>query len=122
MNKRDNNHLVLNFYPYYEELLRKNKKNATIRLVDDANYRKGEVASITIGWVEDFCTELFKAKIISTKTKKIGDLSKRDLEGESPDCKSPDVIPYILGCIYKKVLTSSDKVRVIKFQRISEKK
>lgn len=113
----------LNFFPYYKNLLVGGKKDTTIRLARPKNsFTEGEIVSITIGWLENNCNVLFKAKIISIKTKKIENLSEKDLEGESPDCKSPDALLYTLSCIYRKVLSLSDKVRVIKFERVFEKR
>ena len=113
---------ILNFFPYYKNLLLKGKKNTTIRLPNcNHSFTKGEIVSITTGWSEDSCIELFKAKIISIETRKINELNEEDLEGESPDCKSIDAIPYVIGCIYRKVLASSDEIKVIKFKKYKGK-
>lgn len=114
---------ILNFFPYYKDLLLKGKKNTTIRLVGSNNaFSEGDFVTVTVGWLNDSFNELFKAKILSVKTEKIENLRKEDLEDESPDCRSSDGVLYTLSCIYKTVLSPSDKVKVIKFMRIVEKK
>lgn len=108
----------LNFFPYYKNLLLEGKKYATIRLPENVSFLKGEIISVTIGWSKEDYFELFKARISSIYTKKIKDLNKKDLAGESPDCISPEAIQYVVSCIYKKIISPNNKVTIIKFEKI----
>ena len=108
----------INFFPYYENLLLKEKKTTTIRLSEKTSYLNGEIISVTIGWSKKNNSELYKAKITSSEIKKLKDLNKKDLIGESPDCKSTESIQYVLSCIYKKIISPNDKVSIIKFKKI----
>lgn len=109
---------IINFFPYYIDLLLKGKKNTTIRLYEKKHISVGDVVSITSGWADTDLIELYKAKIISIKIKKVKDLNEKELQGESPDCKSPEAVQYVLGCIYKKVILPDDKIMLIKFKKV----
>lgn len=111
-------HNSINFFPYYKDLLLKGKKNTTIRLHEKKHISEGDVVSITSGWSDKNLIELFKAEIISIDIKKVKDLDEKELQGESPDCKSPEAVQYVLGCIYKKVISSDDKIMLIKFKKV----
>jgi hypothetical protein len=110
----------LNFYPYYEQLLRRKEKYATVRLGDRRSaYHVGDVVTITIGWNEkneSDITPVCKAQIIDVIYKPVKDIREDDLEGESPDCYSKESLPYVLSAIYRKVVTENDFVTIIRWK------
>jgi hypothetical protein len=75
---------------------------------------------LTVGWPEEkHFEELHTATIESVQKKRLAELTENDLAGESPDCLAVDAVPYVLGAIYRKVLTVDDAVVVIKFRHSS---
>jgi hypothetical protein len=106
---------ALNFYPYYEQLLKRREKHATIRPGDRrSEYHVGDIITITVGWgKENEPKEIGKAQITNVQYKTMRNIAENDLEGESPDCSSKEAIPYVLSAIYQRVLTESDFVTII---------
>ena len=75
---------------------------------------------LTTGWPDEKrFEELHPATIESVQEKKIAELTENDLVGESLDCLAVIAVPYVLGAIYRKVLTPDDSVVVIKFRHSS---
>lgn len=113
----------LNFYPYYEQLLRKKEKYATIRVGNKlALYHVGDFITITVGWDEKDkknIKSISRAKIIAVDCKPIKDITKKDLEGESPDCSSKKSVPYVLSSIYRRVITNDDLVTIIRWKYLN---
>jgi len=114
---------TLNFYPYYEQLLKRKEKSTTIRLGDKrSEYRVGDIVTITIGWNEKSqhdVTEICKAQIISVLYKTIKNITENDLKGESPDCFSKESLPYVLSAIYRRAVTENDFVTIIHWKYLS---
>lgn len=111
---------TLNFFPYYEDLLINKKKFTTLRLGDKRNlYRNNDIVSITMGWCNDSNKKVIgKVCITDIYCKQIKELTKEDLEGESPDCIEPLAVKYVLSAIYKKVVTDHNIVTIIKWEYI----
>ena len=107
----------LNFFPSYEHLLGSRKKTTTIRL-GTAEYAPGEIVNLTVGWSEPGGRIIHKAEILKVYSKALRELVVGDLEGESPDCLSPEAVPFVIGCIYRKVLSGTDLVTIVKFKHI----
>ena len=108
----------LNLYPFYEKLLREKKKHVSIRLGDQrSKYHVGEEVDLTLGWGEDG-DERFIGKVMITNVdfKRIKDIVKSDIEGESPDCSSKKPIPYVLSAIYRKIVSEQDYVTIIRWK------
>jgi hypothetical protein len=107
----------LNFYPYYKGLLRDRLKTTTIRVPGRVRFERGEEVILTVGWPEkgDY-EQLHTATIEETYDRVLSQLSVEDLRGESPDCLTPEAVPYVLGAIYRKTLAPADLVTVIKFK------
>jgi hypothetical protein len=105
----------LNFYPYYEDILRSGEKTTTFRLTNGARFNEGDEVMISIGWNEKEAIDLHKARIEKLYFRHISELTDYDFEGESIDCKSPEATRLVLGCIYKTVLSLDDDICVIKF-------
>ncbi len=107
----------LNFYPYYKGLLRDRAKTTTIRVPGRVRFETGEEVMLTVGWPEkgDF-EQLHTATIEATYDRTLSQLSREDLRGESPDCLVPAAVPYVLGAIYRTILSPEDLVTVIKFK------
>ncbi len=111
--------VVLNFYPYYEELLITRQKFTTIRLGDRLDrFKLGQEVSITLGWSEEQAIPVSKAVITSVKLKKIKEVADDDLVGESPDCKTRQAIKYVLSAIYRKIATDDDYVTIISWKYV----
>ncbi len=111
----------LNFYPFYEEYLRSQKKTTTFRLSSFIPFEVGEEVMISIGWTEEEAIDLHPARIRMSYRRRICDLEKKDFEGESPDCKSPEPTRLVLSCIYRTVLKENDEIWVIKFDYMLKK-
>jgi len=109
----------LNFYPYYEHLLREKRKTRTVRLGDQTSkYRKGTVVGLTCGWTATHAVVLGNIRIVDVFCVPIRSLKDTDLEGESPDCLSVAAVPYVLSAIYRKIVTDSDHVTVIRWDYV----
>jgi hypothetical protein len=107
----------LNFYPYYRDLLERERKTTTLRLPSSLKFSAGEEVLLTVGWPESGSPEVLHSALVeSTYQKRIRDLNPHDLEGESPDCTSRDAVKYVLGAIYRRVLSDDDFVDVVKFR------
>ena len=109
---------ILNFYPYYDNLLREKSKWTTIRLGDQrSKFSVGQIAMLTIGWVENEANaKLGQVEITSVDYKRIEDLTEEDIHGESPDCTKKDSIAFVISAVYKKVVTNKDYVTIIKWK------
>lgn len=108
----------LNFFPYYENLLRSRKKKTTFRLSDYSSFSTGEVVMLSVGWDEINVVDLHTALIKEIYTRRICDLKEKDFEGESQDCKSPEATKLVLSSIYRTVLTDESEIWVIKFNHV----
>ena len=104
----------LNFYPFYEYLLRSRQKTTTFR-VNEPLLKKGDTAVLTVGWDESNALALGEIRISDVYKKRIADLDESDFEGESQDCKSREATKLVLSAIYRKVVTDADEVWVVRF-------
>lgn len=109
----------LNFFPYYEPLLRGREKTTTFRVGGPLPFIVGERVMLTVGWGEQDGLELHPARIINAYRRKISELSRQDFEGESPDCRDPEATRLVLGAIYRTVLRNDDEIWVVKFRHES---
>jgi hypothetical protein len=109
---------TLNLYPYYEKLVREKKKYATIRLGDQrSKYRIGQRVNLTLGWENNNEKRLIdRVEITSVHFKRIKNIVKSDLKGESPDCLNKCAIQYVLSAIYRKIVSEEDYVTIIKWK------
>jgi hypothetical protein len=105
----------LNFFPFYESLLRSCEKTTTFRLTRPP-FEKGDDVIITVGWEEATATELHLGLIRDVYARRICDLNEHDFEGESPDCKSVEATQLVLACIYRTVLRLDHEIWVVKFE------
>jgi hypothetical protein len=106
----------LNFYPYYESLLKQKLKTKTIRLGDQTSkYHKGSIIKLTCGWNPQEAVLLGDVRIVEVLSEPIGALKDEQLDGESPDCQTVAAVPFVLSAIYRKVVTESDIVTVIRW-------
>ncbi len=106
----------LNFYPYYEHLLKERRKTKTVRLGDQVSkYHNGAIVKLTCGWNPTDAVVLAKIKIMDVFSAPIASLKDEDLLGESPDCLTVVAVPYVLSAIYRKVVNESDVVTVIRW-------
>ena len=111
---------TLNFFPYYEKLLKNKQKNVTIRFGDQrAKYSVGDNVLITIGWTQNNSNiKLDQVEIVRVDYKKIKDLTRADIIGESPDCSRKANIPYVLSAIYRRIVSEDDYVTIVKWKRM----
>ena len=108
----------LNFFPYYEELLRGRLKTTTFRVGDSSSFSKDEKVIITVGWEEVGAAHLHPARITSVYRRKIAELTEDDFRGESPDCQSREASRLVLSCLYRTVLPPDASVWVVKFNHL----
>jgi hypothetical protein len=109
--------MILNFFPYYQELLESRAKTTTLR-VGTVDLRPGQIVNLTVGWAETEHRVLHRAEIIKVYQKEVSTLDSEDLSGESPDCLSSAAVPLVLSCIYRKNVTNTEIVTVIKFRHL----
>ncbi len=108
---------ALNFYPYYREVVESRKKHLTIRLANKADrFKEGQIVRLTLGWDERTAEKVARARIEQVRIAKIGELTKDDLTGESPDCSRPEAIKYVLSSIYRTIVGDDDEVTLIRWQ------
>lgn len=85
-----------------------------------AAYDPGEIVRLTIGWSEPGDRLIHSARITKVYKKALRQLVAEDLEGESPDCQNLEAVPFVIGCIYRKVLSGDDLVTIVKFQHVDQ--
>jgi hypothetical protein len=113
---------ALNFYSdLYGDILRHNRKTATIRLGDKADkYQTGMLVWVTVGPRFGRRQKLFSAIIDRVETKKISELSPRDIERENPEMRTMDDVIALLSRIYGDFVTPEHTITVIYFSRVDE--
>ncbi len=113
---------ALNFYSeLYEDLLRTNRKTATIRLGDKSDkYKSGMVVWVTIGPRFGRRQKLFCAILDRVEVKPISELSPRDIERENPELRSNDEVISLLTRLYGEFITPAHLATVLYFSRIDE--
>jgi hypothetical protein len=113
---------ALNFYTdLYGDVLRNNRKTATIRLGDKSEkYKTGMIVWITVGPRFGRRQKLYSAIIDRVEVKKVADLSPRDIEREGPELRSEDDVIEVLSRIYGDLVTPQNLVTVIYFSRVDE--
>jgi hypothetical protein len=108
----------LNFFPYYEGLLRERLKTTTFRVGSRPPYTTGEPVMLTIGWRDDEAVELHGVRVTDIYQRKVKDLQPRDFEGESPDCRDPAATRLVLSAIYRTVVLEDDDIWIVKFEHV----
>lgn len=113
---------ALNFYSdLYGDILRHNRKTATIRLGDKSDkYKTGMVCWITVGPRFGRRQKLFTAILDRVEVKLVSELSPRDIERENPEARSVDDVLEVLSRVYGDLITPNHKVTVIYFSRVDE--
>ncbi|MCB8932401.1 MAG: hypothetical protein M9921_04375 [Fimbriimonadaceae bacterium] len=113
---------ALNFYSdLYGDVLRNNRKTATIRLGDKADkYKDGMLVWVTVGPRFARRQKLYTAIIDRVETKTISDLSPRDIERENPEFRTQEDVIAMLERIYGDFITPEHKVTVIYFSRVDD--
>ncbi len=106
----------LNFFPYYEDLLKRRLKTKTIRLGDESwKYKKGQVLNLTCGWNESQSLALGRVMITGVWVAPISSLKDSDLDGESPDCLTTKAVPYVLSAIYRQIVSPKDTITMLQW-------
>ena len=113
---------ALNFYTdLYGDVLRNNRKTATIRLGDKSEkYRTGMIVWITVGPRFGRRQKLFSAILDRVEVKSIAELSPRDIEREGPELRSQEDVMEVLTRIYGDFISPQSLVTVIYFSRVDE--
>ncbi len=114
---------ALNFYSdLYEEVLRNNRKNATIRLGDKSDkYKDGMITWVTLGQRFGKRQKLFTAILDRVEVKTIADLSPRDIRAENPELRTQDDILAMLSRVYGgEFITPAHTITIIYFSKIEE--
>ncbi|CAN5427077.1 hypothetical protein BH11ARM2_BH11ARM2_08540 [soil metagenome] len=113
---------ALNFYSdLYGDVLRNNRKTATIRLGDKTDkYKTGMIVWITIGPRFGRRQKLYAAILDRVEVKPINELSPRDIERENPEFRNQDEVVDQLSRIYGDLILPDRNVTVIYFSRVDE--
>lgn len=113
---------ALNFYSdLYGDVLRNNRKTATIRLGDKSDkYNDGMLVWVTVGPRFARRQKLYTAIIDRVETKTISELSPRDIERENPEFRTQEDVIAMLERIYGDFITPEHKVTVIYFSRVDD--
>lgn len=113
---------ALNFYSeLYEDILRKGRKQATIRLGDKSDkYRTGQIVWVTVGPRFGRRNKLFSAILDRVEVKPIAELTPRDIERENPELRGQDDVIALLGRLHGEFITPAHTVTVIYFSPVDE--
>jgi hypothetical protein len=113
---------VLNFYsPVFIDQLKRGRKTATIRLGDKSKkYTRGQMVWVTVGYRHGPRQKIFSAVIDDVEVKRVGDLSRRDIEHDNPEFRRLDELVNFLEQIYGRKIAEEDTVTVIRFSQIVE--
>ncbi|RYG42886.1 RNA-binding protein [bacterium] len=113
---------ALNFYSdLYGDVLRNNRKTATIRLGEKTDkYKTGMIVWVTIGPRFGRRQKLYSAILDRVEVKPIRELSPRDIERENPEFRGQDDVIEQLSRIYGDLITPDRLVTVIYFSRVDE--
>jgi hypothetical protein len=114
---------VLNFYsPIFVDQLKRGRKTATIRLGDKSSkYKKGQVVLITVGFQHSPRERIFDAVIDGVETKRVDELSPRDIEHDNPEFRRVDETIHFLEQIYGRSVERDDIVTVVRFSAILDR-
>ena len=113
---------ALNFYTdLYGDVLRNNRKTATIRLGDKSEkYKTGMIVWVTVGPRFGRRQKLFCAILDRVEVKTIAELSPRDIEREGPELRDQEAVIEVLSRIYGDFVTPQSLVTVIYFSRVDD--
>ena len=113
---------VLNFYSaVFVDQLKRGRKTATIRLGDKSGkYERGQVVWVTVGFRHSPRQKIFSAVIDDVEVKKVGELSRRDIEHDNPEFRRVEDEVHFLEQIYSRPIGEDDLVTVIRFSQIVE--
>jgi hypothetical protein len=114
---------VLNFYSaVFVDQLKRGRKTATIRLGDKSHkYERGQVVWVTVGLRHSPREKIFSAVIDDVEVKRLGDLSRRDIEHDNPEFRLLEETTKFLEQIYSRTIAEDDAVTVIRFSQIVER-
>ena len=107
---------VLNFYSaVFVDQLKRGRKTATIRLGDKSGkYERGQVVWVTVGFRHSPRQKIFSAVIDDVEVKKVGELSRRDIEHDNPEFRRVEEEVNFLEQIYSRPVAEDDVITVIK--------
>jgi hypothetical protein len=117
---------TINFYPWYRGLIINRSKTTTVRLGDRyaQDYRPGEEVQITVGFNGQKPRFINHGVITALQVKKISEITLEDLEGESPDSVTPEMLRVTLNRIYgdrlKRPVNEDDVVTIVKWRYLNK--
>jgi len=113
---------VLNFYSaVFVDQLKRGRKTATIRLGDKSGkYERGQVVWITVGLRHSPREKIFTAVIDEVEVKRVGELSRRDIEHDNPEFRRAEETKKSLEQLYSRPISDDDLVTVVRFSQIVE--
>ena len=113
---------ALNFYSeLYEDILRKGRKQATIRLGDKSDkYQTGQIVWVTVGPRFGRRQKMFSAILDRVEVKPISELTPRDIERENPELRGHDEVIALLARLHDEFVTPAHTVTVIYFSPVDE--
>jgi len=102
--------IMLNFHPQYKEMVLQGKKTTTIRLGDRTDkYKIGENVVLSIG--KKWClTKIGEGIIEKAYSKRLNELTKKDLEGESEDARTITGLKETLETYYRQAMDDEEMV------------
>src|SRR4029077_18871355 len=108
---------ALNFYnPAVADQLRQGRKTATIRLGDkSAKYKKGMIVTVLVGVRYGQREKVFDAVIDKVEVKRLGDLSPREIEHDTPEIRRADELAKWMSQLYNRDVSEGDTVTIIRF-------
>ena len=114
---------VLNFYSaVFVDQLKRGRKTATIRLGDKSHkYERGQVVWITVGFRHSPREKIFTAVIDDVEVKRLGELSRRDIEHDNPEFRRLEETTNASSSRSTAARSpTDDTVTVIRFSQIVE--
>lgn len=114
---------ALNFYStVFVEQLRQGRKTATIRLGDKRDkYREGQVVWVTVGRRFGTRTKVFAAVIDRVETKRLAEVTPREIERDNPELRRHEEVIDFLSKIYGRPVSIDDTVTVVHFSAIADR-
>ena len=100
----------------YKHLLETKKMTTAFRLGNKTETYGPEKYNLVVSWPDSPKIQIGEIEITDSYLKKIKDLEPLDFEGQSSECKTIDMVCLCLSSIYRKVVSQSDYITIIKWK------
>lgn len=113
---------ALNFYSaLFVDQLKRGRKTATIRLGDKSSkYQRSQIVWVTVGSRHSRREKIFSAVIDEVEVKRLGEISPRDIERDSPEFRRVEETRDFLARIYDREIDLDDQVTIVHFSQVIE--